>query len=101
MKENKDIIEVQTSMFVQSNYYARELEKVIDIMKNKCCDINMSLLLNKDENKKVIELINFINSIKYKNIFDTSKDNLHYDLLIKKYNNKNNENINNKELLCQ
>lgn len=88
MNDNKDIKNIQESMFVQSNYYARELEYVIDTIKQFSRNINVDIA-KKNDNVKL--LLNYINNIKYKDVFNSSKEKLQCDMLTLKLKEKNNK----------
>ena len=88
MVENKDIKKIQESLFNQANYYARELEYIIDTIKQFSRNINVN---NIKKNDKLISLLNYINNIKYKEIFNNAITKLQYDILMLKIKDKNNK----------
>lgn len=92
MEHQNDIYDIQNSIYRQTNYYARELERIIDKIKidansiniNFIHNININFSQNKEECKKLKQLLDFIQNLKFKDIYNDSQVILQSDVLKEK-----------------
>ena len=80
----EDISFIQNDIFRQTNYYARELERIIDKLKIDSSTINLKNINKKDEIEKIGILIKYIMSLKFKDIYTDSQIILKSDALKEK-----------------